>query len=121
MLHDLSQADWTRREGLAQHADRLITVTIAGAHLRCRTHAMKLAHSRTRNRVTMCFEKCVDLGCAIPTMPTKCADAVEFARLGPSGDGLGINTEQRSNLCGRQEMLGCVIHRRHTSANSFLT
>ncbi len=57
-----------------------------------------------------CFgaaEQPTDFGLPVAAMPTQGADARQLACLGPPGDGLGVNPEQRGHLCRGEQGLGC--------------
>jgi hypothetical protein len=55
-----------------------------------------------------CFdaaEQLTDFGLPVAAMPTQGADARQLACLGPPGDGLGVNPEQRGHLCRGEQGL----------------
>lgn len=57
-----------------------------------------------------CFgaaEQPTDFGLPVAAMATQGADARQLACLGPSGDGLGVNPEQRGHLCRGEQGLRC--------------
>lgn len=52
-------------------------------------------------------EKLAHFGLPVPTVPAEGTDAGQLASLRPTGDGLGVDAEERSDLCRGQQRLWC--------------